>query len=92
MFFAVNCVDDFEFEVFGVVFVCHVAGDDALKQIFVYASGGDVIDDGFHTLHEVVGLPVVVVMNEEPDSYCQGDTLVGILEIMTGAQAEYKVC
>ena len=77
-------MDDFEFEVFGIVLVCHVAGDDALKQIFVYTSGGDVIDDGFHTLHEVVGMPVVAVMNEEPDTYSQSHTFIGVLEIMTG--------
>lgn len=29
-------MDDFEFEVFGIVLVCHVAGDDALKQIYLY--------------------------------------------------------
>lgn len=27
----VDGVDDFEFEVFGIILVCHVAGDDALK-------------------------------------------------------------
>ena len=61
-------MDDFEFEVFGIVLVCHVAGDYALKQIFVNASGGNVVDDCFHTLHEVVGVPVVAVMYEEPDT------------------------
>ena len=61
-------MDDFEFEVFGIVLVCHVAGDNALKQIFVDASCSDVIDDCFNTLHEVVGVPVVAVMYEEPDT------------------------
>lgn len=26
----IYCVDDFEFEVFGIILVCHVTGDDAL--------------------------------------------------------------
>lgn len=44
-----------------------------------------MVDDGFHTLHEVVGVPVVTVMNEEPNADCECHTLVGVLEIMTGA-------
>ncbi len=81
----VDCVDDFEFEVFGIVLVCHIAVYDALKQIFVDASGCYVIDDSLHTLHEVVGVPVVAVMNEKTYSDCQCHTLVGVLEVMTGA-------
>ncbi len=84
-FLVIDCVYDFEFEVFGIVLVWHVADDDALKQIFVDASGGYVIDDSLHTLHEVVGVPVVAVMNEEPYSDCQCLTLVGVLEVMAGA-------
>ena len=84
-FLIIYGVDDFEFEAFGIVLVCHVAGDDALKQIFVYASGGDVVDDCFHALHEVVGVPVVAVMDKEPDPDSQCHTFVGVLEIMSGA-------
>lgn len=79
----VDGVDDFEFEVFGVVFVRHVAGDDALEEVFVDASGCYVVDD--HALHEAVSVPVVAVMDEEPDTDCQGDTFIGVLEIMSGA-------
>ena len=61
-------MDDFEPEVFGIVLVCHVKGDNALKQIFVNASGGNVVDDCFHTLHEFVGVTILAVMYEEPDT------------------------
>lgn len=68
----IDCMDDFEFEGFGIVLVCHVAGDDALEEFFVDASGGDMVDDCFHALHEVVGMPIVAVMNEKPhaDGQC----------------------
>lgn len=59
-------VDDFEFQVFGIVLVCHEVRDDALKQIFVDASGGYVVDYGFHALHEAIGVPVVTVMHKKP--------------------------
>ncbi len=61
-------MDDFEFEIFGIILVCNVAGDNALKQIFVNASDGNVVDDCFHTLHEFVGMTILAVMNEEPDT------------------------
>ena len=61
-------MDDFEFEGFGIVLVCHVACDDAQEEFFVDASGGDMVDDCFHALHEVVGMPIVAVMNEKPDA------------------------
>ena len=67
LFLFVECVDYFEFEIFGIILVCHVAGNDALKQIFFNASSGNVIDDCLHTLHEVVGMPIISIMNEEPD-------------------------
>lgn len=78
-------VDDFEFEGFGIVLVCHVVGDDALEQVFVYASGGNMVDDSFHALHEVVGVPIIAVMHKELYTNRQGNSFVGILEIMTGA-------
>ena len=40
----VDSMDDFDFEGFGIVFVCHVAGYDALEQVFVDASGGNVVN------------------------------------------------
>lgn len=78
-------MDDVELEGFGVILVRHVTGDDALEQVFVDASGGDMVDDCFHALHETIGVPIVAVMNKEPDTYGQRHALVGILEIMTGA-------
>ena len=78
-------MDDFEFEGFGVVLVGHVAGDDALEEVFVDAPGGDVVDDCLHALHEAVGMPVVAVMHKEPYSDGQGHPFVGVLEIMAGA-------
>lgn len=78
-------MDDFEFEVFGIVLVCHEADDDAMEKFFVNAAGGDMIDDCLHALHEVVGMPIVAVMNEEPDAYGQCNPFVGILEVMSGA-------
>lgn len=32
-------MDNFEFEGFGIILVCHVAGDNALEEVFVDASG-----------------------------------------------------
>ena len=61
-------MDDFEFEGFGIVLVCHVAGDDALEQVFVDASGGNMVDYCLHALHEVVGVPIIAIMHEEPDA------------------------
>lgn len=81
----VYCMDNFEFEVFWIVLVCHIAGDDTLEQVFVYATGGDMVDDRFHALHEVVGVPIIAIMHEEPYTDCQGNTFVGVLEIMTCA-------
>lgn len=78
-------MDDFKFEGFGVILVRHVTGDDALKQVFINASGGNMIDDCFHALHEVVGVPIVAVMHEEPHSNCQSNTLVRVFEIMASA-------
>ncbi len=46
-----DCVDNFELEVFGVVLICHIAPYDALKQVFIDASGGDMVDDCLHTLN-----------------------------------------
>lgn len=37
-------MDDFEFDVFGIILICHEAGDDTLEKIFVDASGSDVVD------------------------------------------------
>lgn len=81
----VDCVDYFEFEGFGIILVCHVAGDDALEEVFVDTAGGNMVDDCFHALHETIGVPIIAVMNEKPDADCQCHPLVGILEIMTGA-------
>lgn len=78
-------MDYFKFEGFGIVLVCHVVGDDALEQVFVDASGGNMVDDGFHALHEVVGMPIIAIMHEEPYTDCQCYPFVGVLEIMTGA-------
>lgn len=77
-------VNDFEFEVFGIILVCHEAGDNALEKVLVDATGGYMVDDCFHTLHEAIGVPIVAVMNEEPDTYGQCNSFVGILEIMSG--------
>ena len=35
-----------------------------------------MVDDGFHTLHKAVGVPVVAVMNKEPNADCQCHALV----------------
>lgn len=78
-------MDDFEFEIFGIILVCHKAGDDALEKVFVDASGGYMVDDCLHALHEIIGVPIVAVMNENPDTYGQCHSLIGILEIMSGA-------
>lgn len=64
----IDGVDDFEFEGFGIIFVCHVAGDDAEEKVFVDASGSYMVDDCLHALHEVISMPIVAVMNEKPDS------------------------
>lgn len=81
----IDGVDDFEFEGFGIILVCHEAGENALEKSFVNASGGDMVDDCFHALHEAIGVPIIAVMNEEPDAYGQGHSLIGILEVMPGA-------
>jgi len=85
LYIIIYCVDDFEFEVFGIVFVCHVEGDDALKQIFVDASGGYMIDKCLHTLQEVASVPIMAVIKKKPGTDRQSHTFVGVLEIMTGA-------
>ena len=74
-----------KFEGFRIILVCHEAGDNALEEFFVDASSGDMVDDCFHTLHEAIGVPIIAVMDEEPDAYGQSHTLIGILEIMSGA-------
>ena len=81
----IDGVDDFKFDRFGIIFVCHETGDDALEQVFVDASGGDMVDDCFHALHEAIGMPIITVMNKKPDTYGQCNPFVGILEIMSGA-------
>lgn len=78
-------MDNIEFEIFRIILVCHEAGDDTLEEFFVDASGGDMVDDCLHALHEVIGVPIVAVMNEEPDAYGQCYSLIGILEVMSGA-------
>lgn len=78
-------MDDFEFEIFGIVLICHVAGDDSLEKIFIDASGGNMVDDCLHALHEIIGVPVVAVMDKKPYTDCQGNTFVRILEIMADA-------
>lgn len=78
-------MDDFEFEGFGIILVCHKAGDYALKKFFVNATGGDMVDYCLHALHEAIGMPIVTVMNEKPDPNGQCHSLVGIIEIMSGA-------
>ncbi len=80
----IHCVDDFEFEVFRIVLIRHVAGDDTLEKIFVNASGCDMVDDGLHALHEAIGVPIVAVMDEEPYADSQSNTFIGVLEIMSG--------
>lgn len=77
-------MDDVELEGFGVILVRHVTGDDALEQVFVDASGGDMVDDCFHALHETIGVPIIAVMHKKPDTDSQCHPLVGILEIMAG--------
>ena len=43
-----------------------------------------MIDYCLHALHEVVGVPVVTIMNEKPDADGQCYSLVGVLKIMAG--------
>ena len=81
----VDGMDDFEFEVFGIILVCHEAGDNALEKFFVDAAGGNMVDNCLHALHEIIGVPVVAVMHKKPYTDCQGNTFVRILEIMAGA-------
>lgn len=78
-------MDNLEFEVFGIVFVCHELGDDALKEFFVDAAGGDMVDNCFHALHEAIGMPIIAIMHKKPDTYGQCHSLIGILEIMASA-------
>lgn len=63
-----------------------------LENVFVNTSGSDMIYDCLYTLHETVGVPIMAVMNEGPDAYGQCHSLIGILEIMSGAKAENKIC
>lgn len=81
----VDGVDDFEFEIFGIILVCHEASDYALNKFFVDAAGGDMVDYCFHALHEAVGVPIVAVMHKKPNADCQRYPFIGILEIMSGA-------
>ena len=78
-------MDDFKLETFGVVLVCHKACNYALKQVFVDASGGYMVDDCLHALHEVVGMPIVAVMNEKPYADSQCNSLIGVFEVMARA-------
>ena len=78
-------MDDFELEGFGVILVRHVTGDDTLEQVFVDASGGDMVDDCLRTVHEVVGVTIVAMMYEKPHTDGQSHTLVGIRIIMSSA-------
>lgn len=80
-----DCMDDVELEGFGVILVRHVTGDDALEQVFVNASGGNVVNDCLHALHKVVGVPIVAVMHEKPYTDCQCHSLVRVFEIMPSA-------
>lgn len=49
----INRVDDFEFEVFGIILVCHVAGDYALEEVFVDTTGRefDIISKKFFLMN-----------------------------------------
>lgn len=78
-------MDDFEFEGFGIVFVCHKAGDDTLEEVFVDTTGCYVVDYRLHTLHEAIGVPIIAVMHKELNTYGQCKPFVGVLEIMSGA-------
>lgn len=50
----IDGVDNFELVFFWVVFVCHVAGDNTINEIFVDASGGGVVDFRSHALHKTL--------------------------------------
>lgn len=50
-----------------------------------------MVDDSLHALHEVVGVPMIAVMNENPDIDDQRHPLIGILEIMSAFLNEYKI-
>lgn len=76
----INGVDNLEFEVFWIVLVCHKASDDALEKFFVDATGDYMVDDCFYVLHKVVGVPIIIAMNEESDTDSQCHLLIGILE------------
>lgn len=78
-------MNNFEFKVFWIILICHETGDDALEEFFVYPAGVDMVDDCLHALHEVIGVQIVAVMNEKPDAYGQCYSLIGILEVMSGA-------
>ena len=69
-------MDNIEFEIFGIIFVCHEAGDYALEEFFVDTSGGYMVDYCLHALHEVICVPIVAVMNEKLDADCQSNPLI----------------
>lgn len=50
-----------------------------------------MVDYCLHALHEAIGVPIVAVMHKEPHAYGQCNPFVGVLEIMTGAQAEHQI-
>ena len=58
-----------------------------------------MLDDSLHALHEVVGVPMIAVMNENPDTDGQRHPLIGIYycplnfreDHKNRAQAEYTV-
>lgn len=76
----VDSMDDFEFEALGIILVCHEASNNALEKFFVDAPGDYMVDDCFHVLHKVVGVPIIIVMNEESDTDSQCHQLIEILE------------
>ena len=64
-------MDDVEFEVFRIVFIIHEAGYDALKQGLVYATGSYMVNNGLHTLHEAICVPIVAVIHKKPNADCK---------------------
>lgn len=76
----IYCMEDFKFKIFGIILVYHEASNNALEKFFVDAAGGYMVDDCVHVLHKVVGVPIIIVMNEESDTNSQCQPLIGILE------------
>lgn len=77
-------MNDVEFEGFGVIFALHKAFDDALEQVFVNTSGGNMVDDGFHALHEIKCLVTLDAL-----SNCSGEIFAIVILFNSGRKEIY---